>query len=572
MPNIIAAISNLEASVERPVILDIVRQVMNITQISDKTPIRFYGDEAKGAQKGSTFANEGGGNNRWNFDEKVVVEVDEDFERDRFLSTAVKEEDNQFIFRDHPLLVGIKPVYASSEITVTFRYRAKDKNQGNRWRNEIRARVSMMRGVNVHNVTYHYGIPIPCLEILGEIWRLRENIDGYGETFAKYFVDRLSSKASIVTNLNGESAAWAISETQGRIQGYFDWEGIPEKMEKDNPEGDAYVTSFTYKFHYDKPTHCNMQYPISIHQQLLSEEWRPKETMRPVTDILNVTYSASSLAFSKFESDRQMLEIKGNGGVDIPSYDEWLPGSIVPATLRVMTVLPVITPEDRRTLYSLYDLGADANLDADILEFIVKSEAPFMGRPYHSILCMSLYEQSFLRGADAVIITPEGIVKAAKDLSLRTIHHTRLSMVADLSLLTPEAIDRAKQWPTAITKITTAINAGLSDKGGQKDLGKNQLDDWTLCRLGLCYVNENPYVRSAITGDPSGQQKRQYIIQPCPECACCNGRDSLPIRKSKCYDGTLKRMNLVQTLFVASRPKSVMKEDWNNNVFGPTVR
>lgn len=568
MPNVIVPVSNLEASVERPVILDIVRQVMELTQISSRTPIRFYGDEAKGAQKNSLISEDGKGENRWNYDDKLVVEVDEDYERDRFLSTAVKEEENQFIFRDSALGVAIKPVYASTEVTVNFRYRTRDLNQAKRWRNEIRTRTSMMRGVKVHSATYHYQIPFKLLELLFEIWRLREELAGYDEDFNKYFAERLTTNASIITNLSGKESFWAVGETQGRIQGYFDFEGIPDKSEKDG-DHDAYTTTFSYKFHYDKPLECNMQYPIVIHQQLLGENYRPKEREFKMTDVLK-TYTASSLAFSKFETDRQMLEIQANNGVSLPDYDEFMPGIVVPSTLRVMTALCCITEEDKRSLFNIQELGPDFALDRDVMEFILKSEYPFMGLNYKSILCLSLYENKILKKSGSLTIDAEGNVNAVADLNMRTAHRVRLSLVGDLSLLDPDARDRLKDWPKAGEKILTAINAGLSDKGGSKDLPGNKIDHNDLCKLGFHYENLNTeflYVRSGL--GPQAGAKRQYGIKSGP-CKCGGGIDGLPIRKSPCYDGSLVRMNLVQTLFVAARNKNQLPQDLNNNVFGRT--
>jgi len=564
MPNVIDKVSNLEASVERPVILDIIRQVMEITQISSQTPVRFYGDEGKGAQKNSTIGDDGKGENRWNFDDKLAIDVDEDFERDRFLSTAIKETENQFIFRDSHLNVAMKPVYASTEVTINFRYRARDKNQANRWRNEIRARCSMQRGVNIHSVTYHYQIPPKLLVLLHEIHRLRELQAGYGENFNTYLAERLTTKATVVTNQSGSEAHWAVGETQGRIQGYFEFEGIPDRVEKDG-EHDTYTATFSYRFHYDKPIHCNLQYPIVVHQQLLSTDWRPKEREFKPSDVPK-TYTNSALAFSKFESDRQMLEIQSNNGLSIPHFDEFVPSQIIHGTLRVITALSCISEDDKRSLFNLGELGEDFAMDRDVLEFIQKSEYPFMGRPYHSILCLTLYENRFLRGPDSVKIDENLEVKASTDLSMRTTHRVRLSLVADLSLLTREAKERLKNWPVAGQKILTAINAGLSDKGGQKDLGKNQLDHDTLCSLNYHYENTNTefdYVRSGL--GPQTGSRRVYRIVPGP-CRC-GGLETYPTRRGKCYDGQLVRTNLVQTLFVAVRNVASLPDDLNNNEY-----
>ncbi len=158
-----------------------------------------------------------------------------------------------------------------------------------------------------------------------------------------------------------------------------------------------------------------------------------------------------------------------------------------------------------------------------------------------------------------------------KDLSMRTAHRVRLSMVGDLSLLDPDARDRLKDWPIAVGKILDAINAAISDKGGAKDLPGNQIDHNTLCKIGFHYENvegEFDYVRSGIGAQPGTY--RRYAIKAGP-CKCWGG-EGMPIRQAPCYDGQLVRLNLVQTLFVAARNKNQLPGDLTNNVFGRTER
>lgn len=565
MPHVTATVSNLEASVERPVVFDIVRQVMEITQISSQTPIRFYGDENKSAQKGSTITSDGKGENRWNFDNKLEITIDENYELDRMGSTAIKEAENQFIFLDKALQTTIKPAYASTEVKVSFRYRSRDKNQANRWRNEIRSRTSQQRGVQLHKVAYHYGIPPQFIKLLGEVWRLREAQAGYGEDYNTYLAQHLTEKAQLIGALNGEHVQWVIAELQGRIQGMFEFEGVPEKPEKDNENGDAYVTAFNYRFYYDKPIQCVMRYPLVIHQQLLDTHWRPEERVRPVPATPK-TYTLSSQAFAKFESDQQSLEIKANEGVSVPDLDfEFIPGYIIPATLRCMTVLCGISEEDKRSLLQLDDLP-EVNLDADVLEFIAKSEAPFMTKPYASILHMSLYENQFLRDGSNIVIGGDLSVKATKDLNMRTVHRLRLSMVGDLSLLTPEAIDRLKDWPAAGEKILEAINAGLTDQGGSPDLGHNHIPHDTLCDLGFHYESDKPaYVRSGLGPQPGDTP--EYSIKAGP-CSCETG-GGFPIRQSPCFDKNRRAMRTVQRFFISARPMSDYPQDATFTSYGP---
>lgn len=562
MPHIIVAISDLENSVERPVIYDVLRQVMEITQISDKTPIRFMGDEGEAAQTGSTIVKNPMVQNSWAFNDRVTIEVDEDFEKDRLLTTVIKGPEHAAIFNDPDLGIFMRPAYSSSDVSIKVHYKARDKNQANRWRNEIRARTALLRDMNLHEIGYHYHVPETCLVLLHELHRLRENMAGYSESFNEYFTRRLTTNASIVTNLSGQAALWAVSERQIRIQGYFEFEGVPDKPEREG-DHDAWSVSFSYRFRYDKPIHCTMGYPIMVHNQLLSEEFRPGEKAYSLQDQLR-TFTLSSRAFSEFETDTALLLAKGNAGLDIPPFDEFLPNSIPASTVRVFTALSNISDEDRHHLFYLNDLG-DFNLDRDILDFIEQSEYPFMTKTYCSVLCLNLYEGVFLRASGALDVSPELMVSAVGALDLRKTYRSRLSLVSEFAYLSAAALDRLKAFPQAAIKIAKALDAALADCGGYRDIGKNRLTPREYMRIGL-----DPWGHYTLYNSKSSDTWGGHAIYRDGAPLSGTGRDQLdqlPIGPSRTANPEAPIWGLVQSLFVAARPVALLPHDLNDHTY-----
>lgn len=499
MPNIVIPLDDIQDSVERPVIFDIIRQVMDITQISSKTPIMFLGDEGRAAQQNSTTTKDPITENRWSYNEKITIEVDEDYDRNRILNMYTKQPETSYIFRDPDIPIYIKPIYSSSEVKITVKYRTRDKNQANRWRNDMRIKAAMMRDINLHEITYHYHLQEQFIIILKELHRLRENIAGYNESWDDYFVNRLTSKASIVSNLSGTQALWAIAEKQIRVQGYFDFEGVPDRGDKDGDQ-DNWGISFTYLFKYEKPVECNMIYPIMVHNQLLSEKYRPKEKTYTIEDQLR-TFTRSGRVFAEFESDMKSLTIKGNSGISIPSFDEFYPNSILPSTVRVFTALTSVVPEDKKTLFNINDLG-DFSLDPSILDFLITSEYPYLGRDFQSIFCLSLYREKNLTSSGSLTVDQNLNVFSTADLPIRKSHRVRFSLVTDLAYLTLEALARLRRYPIVKQKLIDAINTSLLDLGGQSDIGKSALTASDLAilnkvirpgddRENLLYTNQN---------------------------------------------------------------------------------
>ena len=482
VPNLTVPINDIQYSVERPVIYDIVRQLLDITQISHKTPIMFYGDENKAAQKNSSLEKDKLAENYWPFNEKVYIEVDEDYEKDRILSTAVRKPENLFIFKDESLGVAIKPVYSSSDVNIQFKYRASDKNQATRWRNEMRTRISMMRDINLHELVYHYHLPEVFVAIIKEIHRLRESIAGYGESFEEYFTKYLTINASLINNFAGNGELWAISERQIRVQGYFDFDDVPDKPEKEG-DHDNWTVSVNYRFRYDKPIECHMSYPLMVHQQELDSRFWSAEQAYTLGQ-QNKVYTLSSGHFSQFESDEINNTYASNKGVAIPIYDEFVPASILPSTLRVFTALSSLDSSNPFFLFNLNELG-DVQLDPDILAFIQNSEYAYLGTDYQSILCLCLYEGRYARNSGSLYVDKDLNVLSKTALDLRKEYRVRMSMVADFVYLGKDAISRLGLYPDAAIKILAAINSSLTDCGGQKDLMKSRLSWKDISRLKL---------------------------------------------------------------------------------------
>ena len=482
VPNLTLPINDVQYSVERPIIFDIVRQLLDITQISHKTPIMFYGDENKAAQKNSALAKDKLAENYWPFNEKVYIEVEEDYEKDRILSTAVRRPENLFVFKDESLGVSIKPVYSSSDVSIQFKYRASDKNQAARWRNEMRTRVSMMRDINLHELVYHYHLPEVFVVIVKEIHRLRENNAGYGESFEEYFTKHLTINASLINNLAGNGELWAISERQIRVQGYFDFDDVPDKPEKEG-DHDNWTVSVNYRFRYDKPIECHMTYPLMVHQQELDARYWSSEQAYSLEQ-QNKIYTLSSGYFSQFESDSINKVYASNKGITIPAYDEFAPAAILPSTLRVFTALSSIDASNPAFLFNLNELG-DIQIDPDVLLFIKESEYPYLGTDYQSIICMCLYEGKYARKSGTLYVDKDLNVFSNTPLDMRKEYRVRMSLVADFVYLSKEAITRLGLYPNAAIKIIAAINSGLSECGGQKDLMKSRLSWKDISRLKL---------------------------------------------------------------------------------------
>jgi hypothetical protein len=456
MPNISLTLHETQQSVTRPVIFDIINQVQAITKIDTSTKVFFPGDQGKMQTPGSSIEPDAERYAIFNSDRYNFIEVEEDYDKNTLGSTAVTRREHIRVYEDAKLQTYIAPVYATSEVTINFKYRCPSKSEALRWRDDIRMRVSSLRDLNMHNITYHYLLPTEFLVVLTAIHENREATDGYEQTFDEYVTAYSTDRLTLISGITGQDARLAISETQTRIIGLYTFDGIPDKPEHEEDNGN-WTSSFSYKFTYEKPIACNMKYPVMVHNKLLPEYLVSFTDKAYDIDRVSKSYTTSLYALSGFEYDTIMnSKMKPNFTLKIPAFDDFYTDQFVKATGTILMALSEVDT-DKRTLLNLNELG-DIILDTDILQFILESEVPYIAIPYQSIISVSLYRNEYLTSGSSLVCTDTLDIKATSDLNLRNQHRVRLALVTDISLLSREALLRLMKYPKALVKIIAAIN------------------------------------------------------------------------------------------------------------------
>jgi hypothetical protein len=434
---------------------------MRITGVSTKTNINYFGDIEKGKQLNSAIDVEGDDPNGFAFNEKITIEVAEDFIAERVPSEQIFGAENYLIFHDAPLEIIMKPFYAQIEASISVKYRASNESQAIQWRNMVKARISERRNLNMHNVTYSYGVPDEMLYILQELHRLRENVAGYGEDFETYFANHRAPHMTMLTNLNGTAKMWAVPETQTRVQGWFDWD-LPEKADKDG-DGEARIISFTYKFNYARPDGIAMVYPIVVHNQLIDEKLRdiPLEDHNDLQQ--SMAYNTHVL--ENFAGGKLGEQVLTDFGYAIPTFDEFAPKVVPISSRRVVTILFTVDKDNPRLFLNLGQLG-QKQFTPEILEYM-RSERNYLAKPFLSALNLSLYRNGNLINGEAPPITVDQNlnVLGVVDTNLRVQHHLRVGLLTDLHMLKGDAIHRLQEHGKAAIQILLAIDPTLAARG-----------------------------------------------------------------------------------------------------------
>ena len=512
MSNISQTLNSIEQSVSRPIVIDIVNQIRDITNISKDTKILFPGDNTGRQLNPGSSIDDRDRSAEYLDNRFLQIEVSENFQLDSLGTQALTKEEHIPIFCDNALGVYVKPAYTTVDVVISFKYRTFSKAEAKRWRDDIWMRTGQLRDINLHKIRYNYAFPSNFIEILQAIHTLRENVAGYNQTFDEYFKSNASNRFTNISNTNGSESNLVIAETQSRIVGMFDFAGAPEPEEKD-ASNTSWLISFNYKISYERPTMCNMVYPIMIHNQLLDAKYTVLNNSGydPRNDDNSRTVSLQALQMFELPTITDK-SVNPNPIILIPNHDEFIPDYILGGTSSILFALCEVDA-DGVSLLNLNELG-DIMIDKDILDFIIQSEYPYITKQYQSILYLAAYANKNINNSVNITCDSSLNVISSIPLNLRVNNRVRFAIVVDLTLLSEDAIRRLKLFPKAFVKIIAAINSALANFPGlyalydTKYITANNFNSIfrMLTNVGnkdfnASFIRHNPYAPVAVMND-----------------------------------------------------------------------
>jgi hypothetical protein len=234
---------------------------------------------------------------------------------------------------------------------------------------------------------------------------------------------------------------------------------------------------------FEKPIDYQVFYPNVVHNQLVNPEYRYKAIKDPETRHKASSFATQSLMY--FENDQRAKMLQVGTGLTLPWFDEFGPSSVLPSSVKLLTMLTGITPNNVRDLVNLKTDLEEWEFNPLVMDFLLNSEAPFVGLFFKSIFCLNLYAKNDIVKSGGVELLSSGQVRSTSDLNIRQTYHVRLGIITNLDLLDPEALNRLKKYPEVRDLIIAAIIYALKSCAGDKDIAKNSLSYWDLIRLGV---------------------------------------------------------------------------------------
>jgi hypothetical protein len=460
MPKVLQSNDGIRETVTRPIVLDISRQLMEWTGLNQIRTL-FAGDEEEAAQPGSTIdsepLNHTPSSSMWR------VKVREEHRRDHLLATAVHQAEHPDIFRDPSIGVSLRPIYSPTILTFDFEYRSSDHSKARRWIDELRLKISSGRtGSRTHIVNYSYFIPKEFIPLLQHIHELREAQAGYGEDFETYLDKCFTKNVTIETTLAGTQPRYAIAEQQGRVQGQFEFEELPDDPQKENNTS-AYLQAFSYRVYFDSPTGTAADYPVLVHNQLIDEKYlmlQPKDD----ADTFALRMPNSLNALSAFEVDR-LARPNVKSGLRLPEFHEFYPVSTPRYTLQVLSILTSVEPiseanPDNRKIMNFNEIDEEWMFRPEFIDHL-KYDYQYLNRYGESLVNLTVYDGSMPLHHSLFQVDADLNVVLNFEPDLRKTYYVRLSLLTDPTQMSQAARDRARNNAEGLLLIGATLCPNL---------------------------------------------------------------------------------------------------------------
>jgi len=386
-------------------------------------------------------------NDNWNINKdskdvemkKTIIEIsstEETDEESSFLTPI--ENKNSPIFKDNNLV--IKPVYLNTKTKINIEIKSKSKSYIASIKDKIKLSILNGSDIKQHRIDYRYNLPeIPSI-LIGIYYKYKEKY-GLEKSYTKYIFSHSSDKVSLISTQGGVShmLSLGVTESQSEVIGRL----IADINNEISYDEDRYVLSFEYEINYMKPTYIDSKYDIAFaNQQLPLELIATNQT--DIGEIEN--YDSDMLSFLRRDQwfILKLLQIYKHDYIRLPAIDHHISITRTRDETILFSVLTEITPEDRRSLFNLKELG-DISIAPNTIKYLIDNHK-YLHLNGQAIFNVYIYD-SYNERKDLKILVDENLnVYTDVDLDLDGAHRVLFVLNSNWSILPSDTKFRFKQF------------------------------------------------------------------------------------------------------------------------------
>lgn len=504
MPIVTVPLKDVEQTITRPVIQQIIEQVRVNTGLKDSMKIFYPGDTGIMQSQGSSITSDNNNKAVFEASEILFVEVTEVPDEEELGINPMTRKDVPPIFLDGDVGFMLRPTTQRYNYTVNFIYQSKSKTSVTRWRTSMLTKLQ--QDARQWLLSFQYGMTIPdeYKDLITNIHKNREEVDPYGETLGDYLKRYCSDQTTIIGNQAGEEKELVFTKKDTRVVGQFDFGAIPDEPSYDQGQG-LWSISFPFKFNWQKPAEIAANYPIAVHNAMLPDRFViPKSThYANAGENFNTVRDGFVADMERFEMNTVMdVSARVGGHLRLPYFDDHSFPPSITSYSPVFSALCGLDPDDPTRIIDLANDLDDWRLDPIILDYLL-SERDKIVRPYESVFYLNYHNWNFRNNSD--IWMDGSIMRSRNPLSLRDSHRVVFDICTSFSRMPFRVIDKLRANPKVFVKVIAAANEILGKLPALAALA----DRREITRSDFNYVYA--LVMGLSTGNLTGSLRPYYI-------------------------------------------------------------
>lgn len=512
VPNFTVPIANTYDAITRPISVMLAKEVMRICMIDENTPLRIAGERGVTNQPSSDLYKQD--EIRYGANEVVYCTVEETVRNNQLLASPIRTNDQTPVIVDAGLGLVIRPVYLQHDLKLEFKYRARSKHAAERWKNELAVRIAESRAAMQHTFLYNLTLNEGLLGLLQHIYTLRENVSGYGDTFAQWFSAIQVREFHVAGTLDGDitKSSIQLGERQAHILGHFEPSDIPK--ETADQDTTIWEVDYVYNVSYMKPVHWYVVYPIFIHQQHIGTDYIDMTPKYSVDDLDQTLASRSWNALERIRWSVHGRAPQPEGGLRYPYYDDWfVPEDTANYSVPIISWLIALEPLQPQYVVDLKDLP---DMDfTDTFTAYLKANVSGLTQRGRAMVKFTLYEGNTALADHYLTIDADLNVRTTEPLSMRKMYHLRMSFITSMIGTSSDVRETLMDHPVAALEMFQTIFPMLDVEWAWRNAItiKQRLDEryleWMLLTL------EQKKIGHRLDRIPA--LKRKVFLNPIPE-------------------------------------------------------
>lgn len=483
MPLLNLPIPETRDNVSRPAVFAVLRHLTGLIDISDKTPVQFAGNQLEIQQIGSAVDQNPRSWARLPYSDLLMIYVEEKSVDTDIYARHVLTPDERYIFQDEDLNIYLRPVYDSTEMTITIRVRVPSWTQAEEVKNKLIAQLSAGLGPVEIPIDYHYIVPQAHQLMLYEFWKIRELVDPLNETCPAWFKRSFTPHLTAVANQAGKHTTLAIRETQLGNLAVMESATIGEAKEQLR-EGGGYQQDIIFTYRFQKPIECVLSYPLVIHNQLIPEKYYKTHFEAGWREHLGAA-GADRTAMANISEPPTPYD--GQMGIRIPDYDDWVPYTDVNKTMPVLRFMMQVDLDNRTDLLDLNDFP-DYTLTPETIAYLTASRK---GSREQGIcaLTFTLFRKYFPMDKRSVILNEDLTLSSSADMNPRLNWHFVIGYNTDPFNMDDTAKRILSKHGTFFRQYIKGLIPNIDGTVYWPDLNGNDSIEWTAFNKTCEYIS-----------------------------------------------------------------------------------